>query len=237
MSDLLSIKNKVIVVTGAAGLLGSEYVRHLWDCGAHVIAWDLKDGPKHERLEWKIVDIADFDQVQEALSEYLAVDGVVCNAGIDFPPGKINPASKENILKTNILGTENCIRAASKKMIAAGSIILIGSIYGKVSPYRKLYGEWEKPSLYSVSKSALLGMTKYWAAHLAPENIRVNLLTLGGVDSGQDREFVARYSERVPLNRMAVPDDYLGAIQYLLSDASRYQTGSEMVIDGGYSCW
>lgn len=237
MNKLLSVKNKTVLITGAAGLLGSEFVKYLWHEGANIIAWDLKDGPKHERLNWQIVDIGDYKQVEEALTEYLAIDAVVCNAAIDFPPGRINILPKEEVFKTNILGSENCIILGAKKMIGGGSIILIGSIYGMVSPYRKLYGDWAKPSLYSVTKSALSGMTKYWAAHLAPENVRVNLLVLGGIDSGQDRDFVKKYSERVPLQRMAVTEDYCGAVQYLISDASRYQTGSKMVIDGGYTAW
>jgi len=88
-----------------------------------------------------------------------------------------------------------------------------------------------------VSKSALFGLTRYLATYWASKNVRVNVLTFGGVFNGQDPEFVKNYSSKVPLGRMANKEDYIGAILFLASDASSYMTGSNMIIDGGYTAW
>ena len=123
-----------------------------------------------------------------------------------------------------------------------GSIINISSIYGIVSPDQSLYeykrrngDDFYKPVAYSVSKSGMLNLTRYLSVYWASKNIRVNTLTLGGVYNNQDKEFLNNYTNRVPMKRMANPDDFIGAIVYLSSDASKYTTGSNLIIDGGWT--
>jgi NAD(P)-dependent dehydrogenase (short-subunit alcohol dehydrogenase family) len=239
MNDLFSVKGKKIVITGTAGILGHEYATYFAGQGAKVYGWDIKPGVMIPgKVFWQEVDIRDSGAVKGALEEISQIDAMVCNAAIDFPPAAIVPNNdrKQDALDVNIIGTERCIFEGARKMIASGSVVVIGSVYGMVSPDQKIYPKgFFKPSIYSITKSALYGMTKYWAATLAKEDIRVNILTLGGVDSGQDREFVKRYVVKVPMGRMALPKDYFGALQFLVSDASRYMTGANLVIDGGYT--
>ena len=123
-----------------------------------------------------------------------------------------------------------------------GSIINISSIYGIVSPDQSLYeykrkngDDFYKPVAYSVSKSGMLNLTRYLSVYWANKNIRVNTLTLGGVYNNQDDEFLKNYTTRVPMKRMANPDDIIGAIIYLSTDASKYTTGSNLIIDGGWT--
>jgi NAD(P)-dependent dehydrogenase (short-subunit alcohol dehydrogenase family) len=123
-----------------------------------------------------------------------------------------------------------------------GSIVNIGSIYGQVSPDQRLYEElqakpWTKPLAYTATKGALPAMGRWLATYWAQKGVRVNTLVCGGVAGNQGEEFQRRYSERVPMGRMATAEDYVGALVYLLSDASRYQTGSVVTVDGGWTAW
>ena len=97
--------------------------------------------------------------------------------------------------------------------------------------------EINTPAVYSVSKSAVIGLSKYLASYWGKKNIRVNTLIPGGVESGQNETFIKQYSDRVPLNRMAKSHEMEAALLFLSSDASSYVTGQNFVIDGGLSCW
>lgn len=126
-----------------------------------------------------------------------------------------------------------------------GSIIQIASIYGIVAPDHRIYEgslylgnrEISSPAVYTVSKAGVIGLTKYLATHWAEKRIRVNSISPGGVESGQNTRFVRQYSQRVPMNRMARAHEMVGALIYLASDASSYVTGQNIVVDGGLSAW
>lgn len=126
-----------------------------------------------------------------------------------------------------------------------GVIVNIASDLALISPDQRLYrkeGVAEdrqpvKPVTYSVVKTGLIGLTRYLATYWAAEGVRVNAISPGGVYTSQPDEFVQRLSKLVPLGRMAGVDEYQGAILFLCSDASSYMTGSNLVIDGGRTCW
>ena len=125
-----------------------------------------------------------------------------------------------------------------------GSIVNISSVYGMLSPVQDLYefrrarGEtFVKPVAYSVSKGAVVNLTRYLATYWAKDGVRVNTLTLAGVWNDQPQEFLDAFAARSPMGRMLDEREALGALVFLGSDASSYVTGSNLVVDGGWSAW
>jgi NAD(P)-dependent dehydrogenase (short-subunit alcohol dehydrogenase family) len=154
--------------------------------------------------------------------------------------------SWEKVMQVNINGVFHCCQVIGGEMAKArrGSIINISSIYGLVSPDQRLYeyrrregARFFKPAAYSVSKSAILNLTRYLATYWADQGVRVNTLSFGGVFNQQHAEFLKEYCARVPLGRMAREEEYNGAVIFLLSEASSYMTGSNLIIDGGWTAW
>lgn len=199
----------------------------------------------------------------EVATDKLIVDwGVphilVNNAGIDSKPdGQADQNGPfetypqkywDDIIDVNLTGVMLCSQVIGAKMAEArrGSIINVGSIYGIVSPNQALYAYREKRDgvpffkavSYAASKSGLVNLTRYVATYWAEQNVRCNLISFGGVKTGSfDKEFVDNFLERVPMRRQAEKDEYNGVIQFLASDASSYMTGSNVVVDGGFTAW
>lgn len=126
-----------------------------------------------------------------------------------------------------------------------GVIINISSEYGIIAPDQRLYRDETlpaeqqpvKPVTYSVVKAGLHGLTLYLATYWAEAGVRVNTISLGGVESGQPAAFLARAASRIPMGRMAQPHDFQGALVYLCSDAAAFVTGANLVVDGGKTIW
>ena len=150
-------------------------------------------------------------------------------------------------MSVNMDGMFLVAQAVGNQMVhqgTGGSIIQTSSIYGILASDKRIYeGSYYlgrqigNPAVYSASKAGVVGLTKYLAAYWADKGIRVNTLTPGGVESGQNDTFKGRYSARVPLGRMAQGEEMVGALIYLASDASSYVTGQNLVVDGGLSVW
>ena len=147
----------------------------------------------------------------------------------------------------NIDGMFLMAQAVGKHMIEhgkGGSIIQTSSIYGIMAPDQRIYEgsryldrPINTPAVYSATKAAVIGLTKYLSTYWSGRGIRVNSITPGGVESGQNETFKRRYSSRIPLGRMAFAHEMVGALIYLASDASSYVTGHNLVVDGGLSAW
>jgi len=141
-------------------------------------------------------------------------------------------------LCSQVIGTEMAKRKS-------GVIVNVASDLAVIAPDQRLYRKPElppdqqpvKPVTYSVVKTGLIGLTRYLATYWAEAGIRVNAISPGGVYNNQPDDFVARLSTLIPLGRMANLDEYQAAILFLCSDASSYMTGTNLVIDGGRSCW
>jgi NAD(P)-dependent dehydrogenase (short-subunit alcohol dehydrogenase family) len=213
-----------------------------------------------ERLRFAAADVTRRDSIEAALAQVAEAWGpphaLINNAALDSPPDApaqengpfetYPEASWDRIMQVNAKGVFLCCQVVGGAMAAAGrgSIININSIYGLVSPDQRIYeyrrrggADFFKPAAYSASKSALLNLTRYLATYWAGRNVRVNTLTFAGVFNQQDEEFLQSYTAKVPLGRMAREDEYNGAILFLVSDASSYMTGSNLVIDGGWTAW
>jgi NAD(P)-dependent dehydrogenase (short-subunit alcohol dehydrogenase family) len=151
------------------------------------------------------------------------------------------------IMSVNLDGMFLVAQAVGKQMVSqgkGGSIIQTASIYGVLAPDHRIYEESfylgrqiNTPAVYTASKAGVIGLTKYLATYWAEKNIRVNTLTPGGTESGQNDEFKRRYSARIPMGRMGNAPEIVGALLYLASDASSYVTGQNIIIDGGLDCW
>jgi NAD(P)-dependent dehydrogenase (short-subunit alcohol dehydrogenase family) len=208
-------------------------------------------------LQADITDRGAIDRATTEIVERLGVPHIlVNNAAIDAPPDApveengpfetYPSASLDRLMAVNVKGTVHCCQAVGARMSEAGrgSIINISSIYGLVSPVQDIYEfrrrdgeEFYKPVGYSVSKSAILNLTRYLATYWARRGVRVNTLTLAGVFDDQAQEFLDAYCQRMPMGRMARREEVVGPLLFLASDASSYVTGSNLVVDGGWTAW
>ena len=154
-----------------------------------------------------------------------------------------------DVVNVNLVGTFLTCQAVGARMVKAGkggSIINIGSIYGMVSPVQDIYAykkeqtgvPFIKPVAYSAAKSGIYNLTRYLATYWGKQGIRVNTLTPAGVwRDTQDATFQANFCARMPMGRMSREDEYNGALIFLASEASSFMTGSNLVIDGGWTAW
>lgn len=257
---LFDLTGRVAIVSGSAGQLGGEYVRALLAAGASVAGLDLvPTAIEHERFMSVTADITDRAALERVLAEVLGafgrMDVLVNNAALDNPPGTSGAAvgpfeefpedAWDKVVDVNLKGMVLSCQVFGGHMAGSGggSIINISSIYGILSPdqriyeYRRAEEPFFKPVAYSVTKSGVLNLTRYLATYWAEKGVRVNTLTLAGVFNNQDERFLEGYTAKVPLGRMARADEYNGPVIFLASDASSYVTGSNLVVDGGYSAW
>ncbi|MCA9675503.1 MAG: SDR family oxidoreductase [Kofleriaceae bacterium] len=267
MTPGLDLAGKVVVVTGALGLIGGALTRGLAAAGAAVVVTDLDhagcvaaaaalpgDALGHGA---DITDPAALEALRDAiLRRHDRLDGLVNNAAIDdrFAESDAAEASRferydlarwRRSLDVNVTGTFLACQVLGAPMAArgAGAIVNVASTYGLVAPDQALYRRPDgtqaffKGPAYPTGKAAVLGLTRYLASYWGHAGVRVNALCPGGVANGQAPHFVEAYQARTPLGRMARPDDYVGAAVFLIGDGSAYMTGANLVVDGGWTAW
>lgn len=274
MDDLFSLTGQVIVITGAAGLLGRQHAEAVARAGGIPVLLDLRSQAVHALADdtharfgvaasgW-VVDITSEAEIEKnctaILARYGRIDGLVNNAANNPKvegDGAKNFSRLENFpldvwqadLAVGLTGAFLCAKhygAAIARNAEGGCIVNISSDLGLIAPDQRLYrksGVPEdqqpvKPVTYSVVKTGLIGLTRYLATYWADRKVRCNALCPGGVTNHQDPAFMREVATRIPMGRLAKPDEYQGVLLFLLSSASSYVNGAVLAADGGRSAW
>ena len=263
VKKLFDLSDKTIVLTGAAGHLGKNYVDGLSQFGANVVLSDInyqgcKKIEKQMREKYDVdplsvkLDLTDSKSIKCMVSKitkkYSSIDVLINNAAYQGDK-KIRSAGFEKLelgtwnkaINVNLTGIFLLCQAVGKIMLKqkSGNIINISSTYGMVGADQRIYGKSGQNSaaFYAATKGSIINLTRYLAAYWQGKGIRVNTLSPGGVEKGQDKDFIKKYSYKTILGRMAKRDEYVGPILFLASDASSYMTGSNLIVDGGWTAW
>lgn len=262
LKTLADMKGRVALVAGGAGHLGMAMGEALAEAGANVIILDLNSGQvekvasqfierfggEHKGLTIDLSDKKSIETVPRVIEEQFGYLDVLVNCaalvGSAGLKGWAKPFREQDIytwekaIDVNLTGAFYLIQQCQILMekSKAASIINVSSIYGvagqKVSMYKDM--DYLTPAAYAASKGGLIQLTRYLATVLAPR-IRVNCVSPGGIERGQDAVFAERYKKLTPLARMGCEDDFKGVTQFLASDLSAYVTGQNIIIDGGWT--
>tara|TARA_B100000212_G_scaffold330984_1_gene297771 strand:+ start:339 stop:1172 length:834 start_codon:yes stop_codon:yes gene_type:complete len=209
------------------------------------------------------VDITNENQIlknsEKIISRYGKIDGLINNASnnpkveenseIEFSRLENFPLDLwQHDINVGLTGAFLCTKIYGTKIAKnenGGVIVNISSDLGIISPDQRLYKKEElcesnqpvKPITYSVAKAGIIGLTKYTSTYWAEKNVRCNVICPGGVENGQPTNFIKALTSKIPLNRLASPDEYQGTIIWILSDAASYVNGATISIDGGRTVW
>jgi len=273
-NSLFSLKDKVIIVTGAAGLLGRQHCEAIAQAGGIPILLDLDQSivdslAKNFRDRFGVaatgwhVDITKEAEIttncKALLARYGKIDALVNNAANNPKVEDLTTQAFSRLenftleawttdVGVGLTGAFLCAKHYGSAIALnpfGGVIINISSDLGLIAPDQRLYrqpglpeaSQPVKPVSYSVVKTGLIGLTRYLATYWAERNVRCNALCLGGVENNQNPEFIAAVSSRIPLGRMAQPDEYRGTLVFLLSSAATYITGAILAAEGGRTVW
>ena len=273
LKEIFRLDNMVVVITGAAGLLGAKHAEAIAAYGGIPVLLDVdKSGMEHisktvfdkfkVKAECFQVDITDEAQVKECAWDVMKkmgrLDGLVNNAANNpkVENNEVGYCSRledfpfenwQRDIAVGLTGAFLCAKYFGTKIAAekkGGAIINISSDLGMIAPDQRIYRRSQtedqyqpvKPVSYSVIKTGLIGLTRYLATYW-PDKVRCNALCPGGVETTQDEEFLVELRARIPQGRLATPNEYQGALVFLLGRASSYMNGSIISVDGGRSSW
>lgn len=264
LSQLMGMRGRRALITGATGYLGRIMAETLAEIGSDLILVD-RPGSNFHDLEKQLADAwnvrvfslacdleieKDRDlMVANIKSDGLGLNSLINNAafvGSSNLQGWVEPFEAQTIetwrraFEVNLTAAFHLCQSFAPELRAStnGNIINIASIYGEFGPDWELYEgtAMGNPAAYSASKGGLIQLSRWLATTMAP-HVRVNAISPGGIFRNQPQLFVDRYIAKTPLKRMANEDDFRGAIAYLASDLSKYVTGHNLVIDGGFCSW
>ena len=253
LENVFDLKEKVVVVTGACGQLGSAICRAYKSAGSVVVGTDIElPENRDEDTEYYHMDITNKDEVVDIFNKvyrkHKNIDILINNAGVStFEPFECRPAEKVQwVMDVNLKGTLFCIQAYielfDQQQLSKGSVVNIASHFAVVSPDFRNYTDCERKNseIYGATKAGVIQMTRYFAVHLADRSIRVNSVSPGGIynpRNPQGEDFIRNYSFQCPMKRMGNESEIIGAMFYFSSDAASYTTGQNLIIDGGVTCW
>jgi len=254
------LKDKVVVVTGGAGLIGQEFVKAIIEQNGIAIIADINKNEgqrvsnelsnklKSNKIDFFELDITSKKSLQECISyldnKYGRIDALVNNA---YPRNKnygrhFFDVEYDDFVENLGMNLGGCITPSQLFSLyfqkqGYGNIINISSIYGVISPKFEIYDNTEMtmPVEYAAIKSGMLHLTKYMAKYFKGKNIRVNAISPGGILDSQPREFLSEYNQQCSTKGMLDPKDLNGALIYLLSDMSKYVNGQNIIVDDGFA--
>ena len=256
MPDLFTLEEKVVVVTGGLGLVGSSLVEALHDHGATVVVADVDEetGPSFvddlgSGARFVPTDVTSAASVQNLLSEVFDEYGrldVLVNAAYPKAENYGQPVEeltvedwRENLDRhlTGYFLPSYYAAERMRKQAQGGNLVHLGSIYGIQAPHFQIYEglDTSAPLEYATIKGGIVNLSRYLASYYGRFGVRSNVVSPGGVADDQPSAFVDRYEQQTPLGRMATPDDIDGAVVFLASNASSYVTGHNLVVDGGWT--
>lgn len=266
-SSYLRLEGKVAVVTGAAGIIGKVLVQRLVEFGALVALIDIdKDGLEQLKKSVNSDSLihtytCDLSKEKDIVSciddiylEFGKIDILFNNAATKTdnllrffdPVDKYSMETWRAVMSVNMDGMFIMARKCADYMAKqnGGVIVQTASIYGAMAPDMRIYEgslyldcQINTPPVYAASKGGIIALTQYLSSVWAKDGIRVNAISPGGISSGQNDTFEAKYSSRVPMGRMATTLEIVDAALFLASPASSYITGQNLMVDGGLSAW
>lgn len=255
------LTGKVVVITGACGLIGRAFCEAVAQFGGHVVAVDIeKSNPAsfaeglEERNNVKCLGIAaeveKKDSVQHIKNEVLRVfgkiDGLVNahqnKSHLIFEPFEnVSEENWDKVVEVNLKGTFLLCQVIGSYMAeqGRGSIVNIPSTYSVVAPNQNLYKGTSLgcPAAYSASKGGIDALSQYLASYWAAKGVRVNMITPHGVWNNHEEQFEKNFAGFSPMQRMSYNHEVAPALIFLLSDASSYMTGNNMLVEGGWTTW
>jgi len=262
---MFDLTGRTAIVTGGGGILGAHFCEGLAAFGANVVVVDIAEDAAQKvaaKLPGKplalAVDITDEKQiagmVEKVSGHYGRID-ILHNNAATKPKDLARFFDSVETFDMKVWNEVMRVNLDAMFMVAkhvggfmagmgGGTIIQTASIYGVVAPDQRIYEgsqylghKINTPAVYAASKAGVVGLTKYLCSYWGEQGVRVNTLTPGGVESGQNDTFKKNYSARIPLGRMAQASEMVGALVFLASDASSYITGQNIIVDGGLTAW
>jgi NAD(P)-dependent dehydrogenase (short-subunit alcohol dehydrogenase family) len=255
---LFGVSEQVVVITGACGLIGKALARAFKERGARLALVDVtaaKPAEYAQSISTEVLgltcDVAKAGEVAELVQQVVAHFGkvdILVNGHTYRPRGWAEANAEtfpeelwDAIMDVNLKGTFLTCRDFGRVMLQQkkGNIINFASTYGVVSSNPDLYegNSLGNPVAYSVSKAGVVMLTKYLGAHWASRGVRVNCLTPHGVLNNHEPGFIERFAAKSPMRRLMRVEEVTGAVLFLASDASSYATGSNVLIEGGWTAW